>query len=147
MKDWTDEQCNKFLTLLMGGEWKDYSKQWNSNHDYLANPMPVIRWMEKEMPEVWNLYLVLRLSKWTCNKAWETIDQILDLRNLVTYLVEHPEWGEKECPHIKADKAAMEVLGKHLNLRPDVPDGRICQYCSGSGKITHPALEYARGLK
>ena len=53
----TDEQCNKFLTLLMGREWKDYSKQWNSNHDHLANPLPVIRWMEKEMPTVLEDYL------------------------------------------------------------------------------------------
>lgn len=91
----TDEQCNKFLTLLMGGEWKDYSKQWNSNHDHLANPLPVIRWMEKEMPKVWESYLY---NSFRGELYTDIINSILDLRNLVAYLVEHPEWGEKECP-------------------------------------------------
>lgn len=140
----TDQECSHFLTLLMGGEWKDYSKQWNSNHDHLTNPLPVIRWMEKEMPKVWESYLY---NSFRGELYTDIINSILDLRNLCHYLRDNPSWGEKECPHIKADKAAMEVLGKHLNLRPDVPDGRICQYCSGSGKIIHKALQYARGEK
>ena len=169
----TNYQCNKFLTLLMGQCWHEWKKIYltnnhtvnsnptlvckycdidrvgNDNPDHLANPLPVIRWMEKEMPEVWEEYLEFRfhLVHSDMDSYAKDISGILDLRNLVHYLIENPTWGERECPHVKADNAAVEITGKHLNLQPAVPNGEICAYCSGTGRIVHPALWFARKVR
>lgn len=138
----TDDQCNKFLMLLMKDtqspsfvcpecEYIDWS-----SIDHLANPLVVIRWMEKEMPRVFEDYCIeSRYDNVVKNYISEThiFLFILDLHNLVAYLVEHPEWGERTCPN--------------HDTTPTYHKRGECRFCYGSGKITHPALEYARGLK
>lgn len=121
----TDDQCNKFLMLLMKDtqspsfvcpecEYIDWSPI-----DHLANPLPVIRWMEKEMPRVFEDYCIeSRYDNVVKNYISEThiFLFILDLRNLCAYLVEHDEWAWEE-------------------------------YTTEKGRTMHPALQYARGLK
>ena len=113
---------NKFLTLLMGEcwhEWKPTSGHvaytntpthrydcvkcgkivfsWKETKeiDHLSNPLPVIRWMEKEMPEVWEDYVDSQfvLFRYDKKEAYECLNKVLDLSNLITYLSEHREWG------------------------------------------------------
>lgn len=133
----TDDQCNKFLMLLMKDtqspsfvcpecEYIDWSPI-----DHLANPLVVIRWMEKEMPRVFEDYCIeSRYDNVVKNYISEThiFLFILDLRNLVQYLVEHPEWGEKECPD-------LSLLGYCMDYCDE-------KKCNGSGKVIHPALGY-----
>lgn len=152
----TNYQCNKFLTLLMGECWHEWKKIYltnghtvnsnptlvckycdiarvgDDNPDHLANPLVAIRWMEKEMPRVFEDYCIeSRYDNAAKNYISEThiFLFILDLRNLCAWLVEHDGWGEKKC---------WRCLGL----------GRVqyymeeCPACNGSGKIIHPALEY-----
>lgn len=131
----TDQEYNKAIDLLLG-------RNNELKVDYLNfHQMEVIRFMEQEMPTVLEDYLqeIRRRQYFKCKEigkeytfTYNLIDS-LDLRNLVAYLVEHPEWGERTCP-IHDTTPTYHKRGE-------------CRFCYGSGKITHPALEYARGLK
>lgn len=143
----TTDQYNKFLTLLMGGCWHQWSIQGDYNRcihckelvpegerpDHLSNPLLVIRWMEKEMPEVWGDYLgETFLPVWSYQ---EFINKVLDLRNLVQWMKEHgDEWGEKECPTACNDMLEFKCCQKD-------------NYCHGTGRITRPAWEYLKEVK
>ncbi|MEN6321719.1 MAG: hypothetical protein ABFD82_23595, partial [Syntrophaceae bacterium] len=137
---------NKFLTLFMGECWHVFKKKldydlcklcgyrrsasWQEQYpDHLSNPLPVIRWMEKEMPEVWEKYLALYMSnppiypsKREYNRFTIALNKTFDLSNLVTYLVQNPSWGEKECPCPPEFKGDVEIE-------------QVCPYCNGSGLI------------
>ncbi len=121
-----DKQINYFFELLMGAS--------NVNPDHLANPLPVIRWMEEHMAgELEDYY------EWTFRMApneclTRDIKSILDLRNLVHHLIENPSWGEKECDRCLG-------LGR-IKYYMDT-----CPVCLGTGKIIHPALQYAKERK
>ena len=102
---------NKFLTLLMGECWHEWywkpTSAWSDKvylctlcgersekvylPDHLSNPLPVIRWMEKEMPTEWSDYLTFVFELPLSQE--DTLNYILDLNNLITYLSEHREWG------------------------------------------------------
>ena len=106
---------NKFLTLLMGECWHEWywkpTSAWSDKvylctlcgersenvylPDHLSNPLPVIRWMEKEMPEVWRSYIIHCIPNLLDEKNGEVqwFNSVLDLSNLITYLSEHREWG------------------------------------------------------
>jgi hypothetical protein len=147
----TEEQHNKFLTLLMGECWHEWVDDgaWNicqicgdktrlhnpENPNHLSNPLLVIRWVEKEMPEVLEEYLCHISEVTVTNIDW--IEEVINLRNLVDYLWEYPEWGEKECPNCDG-YGVLEGFGE--------PEFH-CQECHGTGKITHPALKYLRSIK
>jgi hypothetical protein len=148
----TDTECNKVLTLLMGECWHEW--EWKpkdgdihiyeckcglrvggrpQNPDYLSNPLPVIRWVEKEMPREWALYVQSKFKTWGVLPA-VCFREVLNLRNLVTYLVEHPEWGEKEI---------CSDYDRYEKICPP-----FCNKCDGvTGKIIHPALKYLRGVE
>ena len=153
----TDNQVNKFLTLLMGECWHEWQEIFltnnhtvssvaslrckhcetdkyfaTENYDYLSNPLFVIRWMEKEMPEVLNgyvdgIFVTYRDERW----GSECLMEALNLKHLVVYLLLHPEWGEKECPQV--------------NCQSD--ECRENPECNGTGRIIHPALQWAREVK
>lgn len=149
---------NKFLTLLIGECWHEW--EWKpkdgdihiyecakcglrvggrpQHPDHLSNPLPVIRWMEKEMPEVWNEYVASFMSTVYCDRtiATRALNFTLDLSNLITYLSDHREWGEKECPHY--------IQSRHSSSAECALKGteRCKNECEDTGIIKHPALKY-----
>jgi hypothetical protein len=149
---------NKFLTLLMGECEHEY--EWNPTFlwrdkvylctlcgersekvylpDHLSNPLPVIRWMEKEMPEVWEDYVDSQfvLFRYDKKEAYECLNKVLDLSNLVAYLSEHREWGEKECIDCGGNGTVFEYVEGVAVGKWD------CLTCSGAGIFKHPALVY-----
>jgi hypothetical protein len=148
---------NKFLTLLMGECWHVFKKKldydlcklcgyrrsasWQEQYpDHLSNPLPVIKWMEKEIPEVLEGYAEDLWFKRLWDTNMQMIMAFLDLRNLVTYLAQNPSWGEKECECEGKQWAHKERwYGKGKSI--------VCDKCNGSGLIVHPALQYARDNK
>lgn len=139
----TDDQCNKFLTLLMKDtqspsfvcpecEYIDWSPI-----DHLANPLPVVRWMEKEMPEVLDNYLQYIWVECRENSFIRTLDKSIDLRNLVRWLIEHPTWGEEICTENNRPLDCCQNRDE-CRLQVKIPDGKSCL-----GKIIHPALQWA----
>lgn len=145
----TKENLDHFFTLLMGKCWYDFDFTmcnecagdceeclpkiaYNSNPDHLANPLPVIRWMEEHMAGELDRYLIN--SRYDCCMNYISETHIfmyqLDLRNLVRWLIENPSWGEKECDRCLG-------LGR-IKYYMDT-----CPVCLGTGKIIHPALQYA----
>lgn len=131
----TEEQHNKFLTLLMGECWHEWVDDgaWNicqicgdktrlhnpENPNHLSNPLLVIRWMEKEMPGVLDNYLHWCFQRPRTSSLSDDIFFILDLRNLVQFLVQNPEWAT--IKHTWQDVEGIE-----------------------SATSVHPALRYAR---
>ena len=162
----TDEQCNHALTLVKGEHWHEgimYDSGQVSiykcscmehqsieplhrlNPDHLSNPYPYIQWMEIHMPEVWDAYLFWAEAN---NHGAHFIpfrstvfNKQLNLRNLVQYLYEHPEWGNMMC--CRCDGTGFIP---HID-NGDYYEGEECQDCNGTGKITHPALVYLRTVK
>ena len=160
----TNQDCNKFLTLLVGGCWHE-KWDWRPNDfgnapyvclecnarahevpqrpDHLSNPLPVIRWMEKEMPEVLEGYAEDLWFKRLWDTNMQMIMAFLDLRNLVQYLKEHTEapfmWGFTPCPSFPSCMSGETD-------KCDFPD----KGCEGDGKVRghiHPALKYLRGVE
>lgn len=134
---------NKFLTLLIGHEWEEPNDEincqscgWSPFPDYISDPLPVIRWMERNMPGVWERYL----KEQAASCAYAVTDNMLaknryytrllnlqiDLSELVSYLSEHREWGVKKCPQVNCKS----------------PECRENPECGGTGKFKHPALVY-----
>ena len=106
------------------------------NPNHLSNPLPVIKWMEKEMPEVLEGYAEDLWFKRLWDTNMQMIMAFLDLRNLVSWLSEHPEWGEKKCD--SCISGISESSYAHI---------KYCPICHGTGKITHPAWAYLQGLE
>lgn len=146
---------NKFLTLLMGKCWHEWKYEgqckycgaarwhggasylqecaWAKNENYLSNLygfQAVKSFMEKEMSTEWSDYLNSVFDSPLSQK--DTLNYILDLNNLVTYLSENREWGVKECKDIGTKGIRTCICGD----RPDK------EYCNGTGIIKHPALVY-----
>ena len=122
----TDEQTNNFCELLT-----------SIVADHLANPLPILRWMEKEMPEVLEEYMqhVFDTSETLC--LVKDVALILDLRNLARYLIENPAWGEEICTENNRPFDCCQDRDE-CRLQVKTPDGKSCL-----GKIIHPALQYA----
>jgi hypothetical protein len=96
----------------------------------------VKKYMEKEMPEVWERYL----KEQAASCAYAVTDNMLaknryytrllnlqiDPSELVSYLSEHREWGVRHCSHCKRGEVQMHythpceqcggIGGKHLAL-------------------------------
>ena len=94
-------------------------------------------WMEKNMPKEWEEYLYKETHStgkfnhgceecraWTFTNS--TLNDILDLSNLVAYLTENREWGWRECPTYYNSTSCYECEGE--------------TGCNRRGKILHPAL-------
>lgn len=126
---------DKFLSLLVG----EHDWPWEDIPDHLSNPLPVIRYMEKEMPEVWERYLDKMIEKISfchvsANKICiEIFKAQLDLNNFILYLSENREWGVKECEQCKG-------YGER-----GITHWHTCEVCNGTGIIKHPALIYLEG--
>lgn len=158
----TEEQHNKFLTLLMGGHWHEgiiYSDGHQSkykcicmdyqsieplhrlNPDHLANPLPVLKWMREHMEVRLESYI-----NWCDSDHKRRINvffDVLDLRNLVQYLKEHTEapfmWGFTPCPSFPSCMSGETD-------KCDFPD----KGCEGNGEVRghiHPALQFLRSIK
>lgn len=143
MKPLTDEQYNHALALVKGDPWHDpncdcglcgYCNGVSKNPDHLSNPYPFIKWMEKQMPDVWEAYImwVFHTLNYDVegNRTYTAdINSILDLRNLVAYFVEHPEWAYTDCPNCEQGYAIRKV-GHRMEGTTD-----RCQFCDGTGKV------------
>lgn len=121
---------NKFLEELTG-----YSRL-----DTLSNEVKfflIKEYMERNMPEVWEDYLSLVFELPLSQK--DTLNYILDLNNLVTYLSEYQEeWGFKEC----ADWMNEEISPACCNNCEYEKKGLTVHMASYGCFIKHPALVY-----
>jgi hypothetical protein len=82
-------------------------------------------YMERNMTEVWEDYLSLVFELPLSQK--DTLNYILDLNNLVTYLSEHREWGEIPCSQFGSRYCMIECDNEK---------------CEGTSYIKHLALVY-----
>lgn len=135
-------QCWHEWEWKPSSDWHDYNDYTCSicqkrtenvaNPDHLSNPLPVLKWMEEHMPEVWEDYLewVFHTLNYDSERAYTAdIKSILDLSNLASYLKEHEEWAYIECEDSMA--AYPDCVRANCN-------------CNGTGKIIHAALRYAK---
>jgi hypothetical protein len=142
---------DKFFTLLMGQCWHEFfngSKyvtdcihckhhygDAGDNPDHLSNPLPVLEWMRENMADTLEQALAFIWQDYEITETFTVgIFRILNLQNLARYLIENPQWGEKECPHCQSGYA-LRQLGERTEVTTDQ-----CQDCNGSGTILHPAL-------
>ena len=97
----------------------------------------VKEYMERNMPEVWEDYLSLVFELPLSQK--DTLNYILDLNNLVTYLSEYQEeWGFKEC----ADWMNEEISPACCDNCEYEKKGLTVHMASYGCFIKHPALVY-----
>ena len=124
------ERESHFLDLFCG------------SHEFFT----VKEWMEKNMPKEWEEYLYKETHStgkfnhgceecraWTFTNS--TLNDILNLSNLVAFLTENRGWGWRKCPECDG-KGWMEVPS---NMDAEMIEF-VCEYCNGSGKVEHPAL-------
>jgi len=151
--DWTEEEKNHFLTLLMGKEWHDAHKE----RIYPGQPMQFIypisylnnegfftvkSFMEQSLLVVWEGYVdeEFILFRYDKKEAFTCLNNVLDLSNLITFLLDNQKgWAWKECP-----KCFNGICTKH---KSDPSANDKCDYCKGYGKVKHPALLYSESLK
>lgn len=103
---------NKFFTLLMGKcwhKWELYPKNAHRTYqcitcghstlvpdepDHLSNPLPVLEWMQENMPREFEAYCrPQRVDRPSVYPSTDYVFRILDLSNLAQWLIDHPEWG------------------------------------------------------
>jgi len=165
---WTLEERNHFLTLLMGKCWHEWEEHremgsyWyqcklcgvsdsiNMNFYADLSRFEIIKsFMEKELPEVWERYLGKHHEKayYAClyneDKPFtKGFDAQLDLTNLIIFLLDNQEgWAWKECTACTGNGDISEN-----SIRWGV-DKITCPECQGAGKVKHPALLFAEGVK
>jgi hypothetical protein len=119
------------------------SKLVNMNYDefFVSSSISKFRnvkeYMERNMPEVWEDYLSLVFELPLSQK--DTLNYILDLNNLVTYLSEYQEeWGFKEC----ADWMNEEISPACCDNCEYEKKGLTVHMASYGCFIKHPALVY-----
>lgn len=168
ISDWTRKETNHFLTLFIGKYWhepdpmqsihchigcscgdcfsgydaKEQLGKHCKNNNPKTNFFIIKSFMEKQWPELWEKYLQdvandLFFHVWdNAPKVGLTLflTAVLDLSNLVAFLLEPEQievWGyitcKKECPG--CTDICWEII------------------CGRDGKVKHPAIEYAEGLK
>jgi len=166
----TPEEKNHFLTLLMGKCWHEWKYEgqckycgaarwhgrasylqecaWAKNENYLSNLygfQTVKSFMEKNLPEVWEGYLQYHIDwiDYEEIKATNTLSAWLDPTNLITFLLDNQEgWAWKECGVCKGDSCphwGIVNVGELMSLQ--------WYGCLTAGKIKHPALLFAEGIK
>jgi len=89
---WSLEEKNIFFDKLKGREIEGLA-----NYFGTAGFFSIQNFMERELPEVWNQYLYeTHGNVWLSTKGWKRYDVILnamlDLDNLLAFLLEHTEW-------------------------------------------------------
>jgi len=100
----------------------------------------VKKYMERELPEVWESYLE-EMAHMTCHANDDTnsfIGQLnaqLNMDNLINYLSKYREWGIKKCPKCGVIMDDGTINSLQIN-------GKKCSTCHGSGTRKHPALVY-----
>lgn len=136
--EWTLGQKLKVLQYLTNIDYVEIVLEMGSykEDDKTVFEIPIVvrKFMEKEMPEVWDEYLLKTLDEYEFDSA--ILNDVLSLDNLLTYLMEHTDrWGWKECPYC--------FDGQIDNIDNFEP----CSYCNGTGKVKTDALVYMESLK
>ena len=172
VSEWTEEEKNDFLALLIDEEdhsnewWCEKCQMYVDGirvtyaecHEVCGYPViakdttdyftdsgffPIMRFMEKELPEVWDDYLEYTSKQifddWGQNGSMfdkrllyiEIFNKQLDLSNLITYLIEHrEEWGWKEMNEDKCEHCEPMARPFHCE------DSFRCE----GGKVKHSTL-------
>lgn len=133
ISEWTLDEKNHFLTLLICAEWDlrekiDEFHWWHGHPNYyhdLSGFQTVKDFMESQMAETWEKYLVATEYRIIFENgdnpcAVELLNAWLSLDNLITYLLDNQEWALFEYTDYQTGEARQ---GKH------------------------PALTWAEGLK
>ncbi len=163
IKDWSLEEKNHFLTLLIGKCWHEphsnaydiiphckhcgTSSMWTNG--VLIQPqltiVPTIKeFMEKELPEVWEGYL-REIFAVRGNVGFNLpikVNKLLDLTNLIAFLLDN----QKGWAWIRCDACTGNGDISENSIRWGV-DKVTCPVCNGTGKVKHPALLFAEGVK
>jgi len=110
---WSLEEKNIFFDKLKGREIEGLA-----NYFGTAGFFSIQNFMERELPEVWNQYLYeTHGNVWLSTKGWKRYDVILnamlDLDNLLAFLLEHTEWAYFDYPDPQTGEARQ---GKHPAL-------------------------------
>lgn len=163
--EWTLDEKNHFLTLLIEKCWHEWEEHreggsyWyqckfcgvsdsiNINFFYadLSRFKIIKSFMEKNLPEVLEGYLQYHIDwiDYEEIKATNTLSAWLDPTNLITFLLDNQEgWAWKECGVCKGDSCphwGIVNVGELMSLQ--------WYGCLTAGKIKHPALLFAEGIK
>jgi hypothetical protein len=126
VSEWTEKQQAIFLNHLTGHTFTHHY-YFHTDSGFFA----VKSFMEKELPDVWEGYLSDTVQREFYYDGYDryttTFNAQLNLTNLITFLLDNQEgWAWKEC-------TACTGKDKPIN-------------CNG-GKIKHPALLFAEGVK
>ena len=140
---WTPAHKMEFLDLLIGLEERDFYSQ----GEYF---FMVKSFMEQSLPVVWEGYL----SDVANDLCFHVLDNLnkglfmqvfnaqLNLSNLIQYLLDNQEgWAWKECTACTGNGDISEN-SIHWGV-----DKVTCPVCNGAGKVKHPALLFAEGVK
>ena len=138
IESWSLEEKNIFFDKLKGREIEGLA-----NYFGTAGFFSIQNFMERELPEVWEGYL-----EWTNELIpdhytfTQGLNVVLDLSNLITYLLDNQEgWAWKECTACTGNGDISEN-SIHWGV-----DKVTCPVCNGKGKVKHPALTFAEGVK
>jgi hypothetical protein len=168
VREWTEEEKNHFLTLLMGQCWHQAhcyeegecykcglnvtGEEFGSTdiEDYRPNYFtdsgfePIRRYMEQSLPEVWEGYL----------------NHCRNIQFKIYYLSGKEDYSETNIFNVQLDLTnliaylldnqegwAWEECPCPPEFKGDIEVDRICPYCNGLGKVKHPTLIYSESLK
>lgn len=154
--EWTLGQKLKVLQYLTNIDYVEIVLEMGSykEDDKTVFEIPIVvrKFMEKEMPEVWEEYLFCTTHSRgghgceSCG-AWEfdayLFDKLLSLDNLLSFLLSNAEeWGWKECQMCKGRGWYNQTIQGEGTV------GIYSMPCKcNTGKVKHPALLFAEGLK
>ena len=147
IESWSLEEKNIFFDKLKGREIEGLA-----NYFGTAGFFSIQNFMEKELPEVWEGYLNQIVQKHFFHDGYDEnrkhgrctsiLNAQLDLTNLITFLLDNQEgWAWKECTACTGNGDISEN-----SIRWGV-DKITCPECQGAGKVKHPALIFAEGVK
>jgi len=138
---WSLEEKNIFFDKLKGREIEGLA-----NYFGTAGFFSIQNFMERELPEVWEGYLSDTVQREFYYDGYDryttTFNAQLNLTNLITFLLDNQEgWAWKECTACTGNGD----ISKN-SIRWGV-DKITCPECQGAGKVKHPALLFAEGVK
>jgi len=139
VSEWTEKQQAIFLNHLTGHSFTHHY-YFHTDSGFFA----VKSFMERELPEVWEGYVdeEFILFRYDKREAHKCLDNTFNLSNLIQYLLDNQEgWAWKECTACTGNGDISEN-----SIRWGV-DKITCPECQGAGKVKHPALLFAEGVK
>jgi hypothetical protein len=150
VSEWTEEEKNIFFDKLKNREIEGLA-----NYFGTAGFFSVKDFMEKELPKRWNDFLdychvVPKDKPHLLLSEADILNAQLNLTNLITFLLDNQEWVWKECEHQKEwPRTAKDAKGK-FTQSSFFCEKECNQYpapCQGTGKVKHPAMIFAEGVK